>query len=458
PAPMQLSGTSLWGLGRVIALEYPELRCVRLDLSAQATTEDKVQALLLELTAADAEDQIAIRQGKRYVARLAKSQAISPKQKQRAISAYQPVRLKLSEYGVLDNLFNESMTRRSPQVDEVEIQVLATGLNFRDVLNALGMLKEYYAEKLGIMQVSDLTFGLECAGIIVAVGENVSHLQVGDEVVGLITTHDAFSSFVTLPAATVVKKPTKLSFQEGATIPLAFLTAQYGLHHLAKIQPGERVLIHAAAGGVGQAAVQIALAAGAEVFATASANKWEFLKSMGVKHVMNSRSLEFADEVMSLTQGQGVDIVLNSLNGEFIDKNLEVVAKNGRFVEIGKVGIWDESQFSAKRGDISYFPFDLGEVNQSHPGLILAMLQQLMEQFQQGTLKPLPQTVFSLKQVVDSFRYMAAAKHIGKVVVSMPQISTKTNEEQLSIQPDGSYWITGGLGALGLEVAEWLVE
>lgn len=458
PQPVQLSGATLWGLGRVIALEHPELQCVRLDLPVQGTAQQHLQALLLELSAPDAEDQIAIRQGKRYVARLVRRKAISDKDKQLAIAPRQPVQLKLSEYGVLDHLSLQAMTRRPPQNNEVEIQVQASAVNFRDVLNALGMLKEYYAEKMGIIQASELTFGFECAGNIVAVGENVDHLQVGDEVVAWVTTHDAFSSFVTLPATTVVKKPTSLSFQEATTIPLAFLTAQYGLHHLAKIQSGERVLIHAAAGGVGLAAVQIALAAGAEVFATASVNKWEFLKSMGVKHVMNSRSLEFADEVMSLTQGQGVDVVLNSLNGEFINKSLQVLANKGRFVEIGKIGIWDESQVKAARDDISYFAFDLGEVHQRYPSLIPPMLQQLIKQFQTGTLKPLPQTVFSLEQVVDAFRYMAAAKHIGKVVVSMPQISTTVDEGQLSVQPDASYLITGGFGALGLEVAEWLIE
>ncbi len=457
PQTVQLSGAALWGLGRVIALEHPELKCVRLDLSAQGTAQQHLQALLLELSAPDAEDQIAIRQGKRYVARLMRRKAISSKDKQLAIAPRQPVQLKLSEYGVLDNLSLQAMTRRPPQMNEVEIQVQASAVNFRDVLNALGMLKEYYAENMGITQANELTFGFECAGNIVAVGEN-SHLKVGDEVVAWVTTHDAFSSFVTLPAMTVVKKPTNLSFHEATTIPLAFLTAQYGLHHLAKIQPGERVLIHAAAGGVGLAAVQIALNAGAEVFATASVNKWEFLKSMGVKYVMNSRSLEFADEVMSLTQGQGVDVVLNSLNGEFINKSLQVLAHKGRFVEIGKIGIWDESQVKATRDDISYFAFDLGEVHHRYPSLISPMLQQLMEQLQTGTLKPLPQTVFSLEQVVDAFRYMAAAKHIGKVVVSMPQITTTVDEGQLSVQPDASYLITGGFGALGLEVAEWLIE
>ncbi|MFB2837777.1 SDR family NAD(P)-dependent oxidoreductase [Floridanema evergladense] len=448
PQSVNLNGSSLWGLGRVIALEYPELQCTRLDLSAQATTEHNLQALLLELAAPDTENQIAYRQNQRYIARLVRHQSESTKQKS--------VQLKLSEYGVLDNLFLIEMTPRTPQANEVKIQVQATPINFRDVLNALGMLKEYYAEQMGITQISDLTYGLECAGVVVAVGENVSDLQVGDEVMAFATTHDALSSFITLPIGTVVKKPKNLSFIESVTIPIAFLTAEYGLNHLAKIQPGERILIHSAAGGVGLAAVQIALATGAEVFATAGLQKWEILKAMGVKHLINSRSLDFAEQVMKLTQGKGVDIVLNSLNGEYIPKNLEVLAHQGRFIEIGKLGIWNESQVKTIREDVSYFPFDLGEVNYSQPGLIRMMLNQLTEKFETGILQPLPPTVYSLEKVVDAFRYVASGKHFGKVVISMPPVSA--TKEPLSIKANGSYLITGGLGALGLEVAEWLVE
>ncbi|MFE1744072.1 SDR family NAD(P)-dependent oxidoreductase [Coleofasciculus sp. H7-2] len=447
--PLQVQQAPLWGLGRVIAMEHPELHCTCLDLPLE---ESEIDILLNETLFPDSENQIAYRQGVRHVARL-----IRRSQKVETVSKSQePVQLKISNYGSLENLTLMPMQRRSPAAGEVEIQVCATGLNFRDVLNALGMLKEYYAQHLGITSASEMSFGFECAGKIVAVGEEVKNYRVGDEVMAVMQVHNAIASFVTIPTQFIVPKPDNLTFAEAATIPLAFLTAYYGLHHLAKIKPGDRILIHAAAGGVGQAAVQLAQKAGAEVFATASPSKWEFLKSMGVKYVMNSRSLDFANEIMSLTKGQGVDVILNSLNGEFIAKSFEVLGKNGRFVEIGKLGIWDEQQVREVRSDVSYFPFDLGEIRRQTPELVPSMFGELAQQFKQGDLQPLSYQIFPISDVVSAFRYMAGAKHIGKIVISMPEITA--DSQQISIRENGTYLITGGLGALGIQVARWMVE
>lgn len=447
PTPLNVHQSSLWGLGRVIALEHPDLHCSRLDLDA-ATTEVE---LLHELLADDREDQIAYRQGSRYVARLARQ----GKSGESVITLAQPFQLKITEYGILENLTVAPMTRRPPAPGEVEVEVRAVGLNFRDVLNALGMLKKY-TEQMGIADATDLPFGGECSGRVVAVGEGVTHLKVGDEVIAAQTI-GSLASFVNVNAAFVIPKPKQLSFEAAATIPTTFLTAYYGLYRQAKIQPGDRVLIHAAAGGVGQAAVQLAQWIGAEVFATASPSKWDFLKSTGIQHVMNSRSLEFADQVMELTGGQGVDVVLNSLNGDFIPKSLEVLSRNGRFVEIGKLGIWERNQVQAHRPDVAYFPFDLLDISLQEPGIIATLLEELMHAFDQGSLQPLPHKVFPLQDVVNAFRYMAQAKHIGKVVVTLPQATIAQSSEQ-RIRKDGSYLITGGLGALGLQVARWMVE
>ncbi|NET12288.1 MAG: SDR family NAD(P)-dependent oxidoreductase, partial [Okeania sp. SIO1H6] len=443
---------SLWGLGRVISLEHPELKCCRIDLDPTSNFAEMVPSLVDELFSQDNEDQIAIRQGVRYVARLVRQQKQKISSEEELGLENQPVELKLSEYGLIDKLNWQVMERRSPQENEVEIQVKAAGLNFRDVLNSLGLLKEYYAEVLGITDVSQLNFGLECVGVIASVGENVSQWQVGDEVMAIV--HNGFSSFVTTSAALIMAKPKNMSFTEAATLPLTFATAYYGLQNLAKIQPGDKVLIHAAAGGVGQAAVQIALGVGAEVFATASPPKWEFLKSMGIKHIMNSRTLDFADEIMTITQGQGVDIVLNSLNGDFIDKSFVVLGKKGRFVEIGKIGIWDKQKVMEKRPDAEYLPFDIGLMIQQQSGLMAEFSEELNQQCQSGKLKALSYKVFPNTEVKAAFRYMQQGKHIGKVVVSLPE----TGDEQKSIKSEASYLITGGLGALGLEVAQWMVK
>jgi len=452
-SPVQVQQAPLWGLGRVIALEHPEMHCVCLDLEP-STEQNEISTLLAELSSPDREQQIAYRQGDRHVARLVRCESKPPSsQGQLQVPLSQPFQLKISSYGILDNLTLVPMTRRQPRAGEVEIQVRATGLNFRDVLNALGMLQKY-SEQLGIESSTEMPFGGECAGTIVAVGENVTNFKVGDEVIAALAI-GSFSSFVNVNAEFVALKPQNLSFEEAATIPIAFLTAYYGLHLLGKIKTGDRVLIHAAAGGVGQAAVQLAQRAGAEIFATASPSKWAFLKSIGVEHVMNSRTLDFAEEVMNMTKGQGVNIVFNSLSCEFIDKIVSVLSQNGRFIEIGKLGIWDELQVQEIRPDVSYYPFDLLDISIQNPSAIGELLQKLMS-FQQCTPQPLPHKVFPIENVINAFRYMAQAKHIGKVVVSLPSVDDGLDREQ--VRSDSSYLITGGMGALGLKVADWMVE
>jgi acyl transferase domain-containing protein/acyl carrier protein len=447
---MHVQQSPLWGLGRVIALEHPEMRCVRLDLDPMA--DDGMPSLVEELLAPDQEDQVAFREGGRYVARLVPYRPGETKHGKSLQQRGEPFQLRISEYGILENLTLQPMTRRVPGPGEVEIQVRSVGLNFRDVLNALGMLKEF-TEQMGVGSATDLPFGGECAGTVVAVGENVSHVKVGDDVIAAQAI-GSLASHVVANADFVVLKPEQLSFEEAATIPTTFLTAYYGLHRQAKIQSGERVLIHSAAGGVGQAAVQLAQRAGAQVFGTASPKKWDFLKSMGVEHVMNSRTLDFASQVMEFTSGQGVDVVLNSLNGDFIPKSFETLGTSGRFVEIGKIGIWDEKQVQEIRPDVAYFPFDLLEISLQDPGLIASMLEELMKEFTQGLLKPLPHTDFPIEDVASAFRYMAQAKHIGKVVVTIPEQTVKKEP----IKGDSTYLITGGLGALGVKVAHWMVE
>jgi len=350
----------------------------------------------------------------------------------------QALQLQIATRGVLDNLKLVAVNRRVPGKGEVEIQVEAAGLNFRDVLNALGM----YPGDPGLL-------GGECAGRIVAVGEGVEALRVGESVVGLAA--GGLSSYVTTEARLVTRVPRGVSVEEGATIPLVFLTAHYGLNHLARMKRGERVLIHAAAGGVGMAAVQLAQRAGAEIFATAgSSKKRDVLKSMGVPHVMDSRSLAFAEEVMTQTRGEGIDIVLNALADEFIPKSLSLLRQGGRFLEIGKRGIWDPEQVRRVKPEIAYHVIYLGEVVEQQPTLIQEMLRELCEAFEAGHLAPLPRTVFSLRDAASAFRYMAQAKHIGKVVL-------RQDLGRGRIVPDATYLVTGGLGSLGLVVAEWLV-
>ena len=281
----------------------------------------------------------------------------------------QPYQLEISHRGVLDNLELEVAVITAPCPGEVQIHVDATGLNFRDVLNALGM----YPGNPGPL-------GNECVGRISALGEGVNEFKIGDQVMAL--SPRAFCSSVNASTKVVAHKPAEMSIEEAATIPIVFLTAYYALHHVAQLKAGDRVLIHAATGGVGMAALQIAQRVGAEIYATAGApEKQAWLKSIGVQHVMNSRTLDFADEVMTATAGRGVDIVLNALAGDFIPKSLAVLGKGGRFLELGKTDLWDEEKVAQVNPDISYHVIYLGDVCQKSPGLIQSMFGELLKGF-----------------------------------------------------------------------------
>ncbi len=239
-----IAQSCLGGMGKVISLEYPQLNCTHIDLD-ETPSQNEVNELFAEIWYPQNETQVAFKGGNRTVARLVRSnfnhppKTVSPTSKQ----------LVISYRGSLDNLQWQPVTRSVPNFGQVEIQVEATGLNFRDVLNALGL----YPGEAG-----DL--GLECAGKIVAIGKGVDNFQIGDRILAM--TSGSFSQYVTVDAHLVVPIPTSLSFSEASTIPGAFLTAYYSLHHLAKIQPGEKVLIHAATSGVGLAAVHLAQARG----------------------------------------------------------------------------------------------------------------------------------------------------------------------------------------------------
>lgn len=438
-SPLAMAQSPLWGLGKVIALEQPELHCVRIDLDP-ASTADNSQHLWQELGANDEENQVAFRNQQRYAARLAQYKPETGAALTQFPAETQPVRLDISVRGALDNLTWQPVIRRQPGPGEVEVRVRATGLNFKDVLNALGM----YPGDAGLL-------GSECAGEVVAVGSDVTTLKVGDAV--MLIAPGSFSTFVTTGVDSVVRKPVKLSFEEAATIPIPFITAYYTLHHLGKMSAGERVLIHAAAGGVGLAAVRLAQRAGAEIFGTAgSPEKRAFLKSLGVQHVFDSRTLDFADEIMTITGGRGVDLVLNSLADDFVGQSVAVLAPQGRFLEIGKRGILTENQMTELRPDVAYFIVDWGETQRQDPALIRSIFEQIMAGIEDGTLESLPYRSFPVEELIGAFRYMAQAKHIGKVVVSQGTAAGA------AIRPDGTYLITGGLSGLGLRVAGWLVE
>ena len=425
----------VWGLGKVIALEHPELRCRRIDLESGDAAF--VRDLAAELVFPDEEDQIGFRGGERFVARLAKASAQAPKADAGALPDSYTV--EMADRGSLDALRVVEAPVPAPQRGEVQIRVDATGLNFKDVMNVLGM----YPGDPGPL-------GGECAGTVAAVGEGVSSPAVGDRVIALAPR--AFSRYVVTPADLAVKAPDALSPVEAATLPISFITAWVALHDVARLQPGERVLIHAAAGGVGLAAVQLAQRAGAVVFATAgSPAKRAYLQSIGVRHVYSSRTTDFGAAIASATDGDGVDVVLNSLTGKFIEPSFDVTARGGRFVEIGKSG-WTEDRVRTLGKDIRFSVVDWTGTAKTNPQAIQAILRQITAAVEERTLTPLPRHEFPISRVTDAFRFMAQAKHTGKIVV------THAPTPAFSIRPDVTYLVTGGFSGLGLATAQWLAR
>ncbi len=296
--------SSIWAFAGVVAAEHPTCGLTRIDLSVSASRDEDADALCAEATATDMEDRVAYRGGQRYVARL--SLAGSPTEQA-------PVVLDIRERGSLEQLTFAPLERRAPGAGEIELRVLATGLNFRDVLNVLGA----YPGDPGPL-------GNECAGVVTAVGPGVTRFVVGDDVVAMVDS--SFATYCVAPEAMCVRKPAHLTYQEAATVPVTFLTADHALHALAKIKAGDRVLVHAVTGGVGMAAAQIALRAGAIVYGTAgTAAKRAMARRLGVHFTSDLRSLAFVDDILRDSNGEGVDIVLNSLAGEFIPASLGLV-------------------------------------------------------------------------------------------------------------------------------------
>ena len=432
--PIDPTYAPLWGLARSARVENSGLRCVTIDLDPRQDLSEQSRALYQEILSGAQDEEIALRNGERFVPRLMQA---APEMTSAFVSGAANIRLHTRKRGVLDDLEFQSCGRGQPGDSEVEIEVRATGLNFRDVLSALGM---YPGES---------RFGGECSGTIAAVGRGVEDLKVGDDVVAL--AEDCFSAYVTTSVARVARKPRNIDFDEAASIPIVFLTARYALNRLGRLKQGDRVLIHAAAGGVGLAAVQIAQRAGAEIYATAGSDaKRDYLRSLGVLHVFDSRTLDFADAIRSQAGDRPMHVVLNSLGGDFIERSFALVAPGGRFVEIGKRDIWTPEEAQLRRKDVEYIPFDLEQESLRDPKTVQLELRTTMETFAAGNYALLPRRVFEMRDVSSAFRFMAQARHIGKIVVAA--------ESRNLFRADATYLLTGGTGDIGLRLAQWIVD
>jgi NADPH:quinone reductase-like Zn-dependent oxidoreductase len=422
---------TLTGFARVVANEHPEFRCTHVDVDSSGIDE-QADALFRLLWSDAALTEVALRSAGRYVPRLVRHVPADP-------ASALPIRLERSANGLLSELHLRPAARRTPGPGQVEVRVRAAGLNFRDVLAALG---QYPGEVPAL--------GGEFSGVVVAVGPGVTEFKPGDAVAGIAP--GSFSTFATTLASLVAHKPANVTFEEAATIPIVFLTGSYVLHHIARIQPGNRVLIHAAAGGVGHAVIQLAQLAGAEIFATAgSPAKREYVKGLGAHHVMNSRTTHFHDEILASTNGEGVDVVVNSLTGAFIPKSLAVIRAGGTFLEIGKLETWTPDQVAEVNPRATYQVFALEQELQEQETLLSGMLRTIFRDVESGRLRPLPLRCFPIDDAASAFRYMAQARHVGKVVLTFP------TADYPNASPDGTILVTGGTGAIARHLTRWLV-
>ncbi|GAA0846450.1 type I polyketide synthase [Streptosporangium amethystogenes subsp. fukuiense] len=420
---------AVWGLVRTAQTENPQ-RLALIDVDGRQAS-DAALAGAIGTASTGGESQLAVREGRLLAARVvpypARRGALVPPGR----SGW---RLEVTEQGGLDALAlvdcPESVGGLEP--GQVRVALRAAGLNFRDVLIALDMLADRRVLREG-------------AGVVVEVGAEVTGVRPGDRVMGLFP--NGAGPLTVTDRRLVARIPGDWSFARAAGVPVVFLTAFHGLVDLAGLKPGESLLVHAGAGGVGMAAIQLARHLGAEVYATASDGKRDVLRGLGVDdgRIASTRDLAFARRFLRATGGRGVDVVLNSLAREFVDASLDLLPRGGSFIEMGKTDLRDPDEIAKAHPGVVYQAFDLLRLEPDH---VQRMLVELVGLFERGVLQPLPVTCWDIRQAPRAFRFMSQARHVGKIVLTVPA----------PFDPEGTVLITGGTGTLGSFVARHLVR
>ena len=444
-----LGQAGLRGLVRVIGTEHPHLRATQIDVDEATDAEQLARQLL----SGSEEDETAWRNGQWYTARLCPT-PLRPEERQTTVADHERdgMRLQIRTPGDLETLELVACERVPPGPGQIEVAVSASSINFADVLVAMGLFPKIDG---GLPEL-----GMDFAGVVTAVGPDVTEHHVGDRVGG-VSKNGCWGTFVTCDARLAVTLPPGLSDHQAVAVATATATAWYGLHDQAGIGSGDRVLIHSATGGVGQAAIAIARAAGAEIFATAgSEDRRQLLRNMGIEHVYDSRSIEFAEQIRRDTDGYGVDIVLNSLTGAAQRAGFELLAIGGRFVEIGKRDVYGDTRLGLFpfRRNLTFYYLDLALMSLSHPQRVGELLRTVYRLVADGELPPAEHTNYALADAATAIRVMSAAQHTGKLLLDIPH----TGSSRVAVPPaqarvfrrDGAYLITGGLGGLGLFLAE----
>ena len=441
---------ALMGARRVLANEAAHVRLRLIKIDPALTTAEAAQRVAEELASPDAEDEIFWTGGGRIVSRVRTGLPAANAENTG------PLRLAIQRPGLLDSLGWQKTDVATPGANEIAIEVKAAGLNFRDVMWSMGLLPD---EAL-LDGFAGPTLGLECAGIVTAVGDSVTAFAPGDRVMAFAPA--SLSTRTVTAAHAVMRMPAGLDFAAAATVPVAFLTVAYSLGHLARIGAGETLLVHGGAGGVGLAAIQYALHCGARVFATAgSPAKRALLRNLGVEAVLDSRSLSFADDVLRLTAGEGVDAVLNSLSGEAMRRSLSLVKPFGRFLELGKRDFYENSSIGLRpfRHNVSYFGIDADQLPLKQPKLAAQLFDEIATLFAEGALRPLPHRTFDYADAESAFRLMQSAGHVGKIVLTLgARVPHGIAPAATFVAGAGTYVVTGGMDGFGREAARWLAR
>ncbi|MEP0344515.1 SDR family NAD(P)-dependent oxidoreductase [Rhodopirellula bahusiensis] len=445
----------LVGIGRVIVSEIGSLQTRLVDCDPAANFP--LEGLAAEWARDDSEDEVMLRDGVRYVHRFVPDTHRECQLTQVSPGERPACRLTKGAASGVDELKHQAYGRTAPNVGEVEIQVAGAGLNFSDVMKVLDLYPG--------LPPGPVALGAEVSGTVTAVGERVDEFAIGDEVIAVAP--GGFATHVLVNAALVAKAPEAIDLVDASAIPVAWLTADHAMNTCARLRNDESILIHAASGGVGLAAIEVAQELGVEVFATAGSDlKRDHVRSMGVEHVHDSRSLNFVSEIANLTEARGepgIDAILNSLPGEAIPAGMSLLRVGGRFLEIGKRDIYSDQSLGMYplRNNLAFFAIDLDQLFQQHALRMGKRLRDVVQKFNSQVYRGHVPKRFEASEATAAFRFMQQAKHIGKVIVdyTAPPAKVRARDENaFEFRADGTYWLAGGLGGFGLRVADWMSE
>jgi acyl transferase domain-containing protein/NADPH:quinone reductase-like Zn-dependent oxidoreductase/NAD(P)-dependent dehydrogenase (short-subunit alcohol dehydrogenase family)/acyl carrier protein len=446
----------LSGLIYLVGNEFSFLSTRLIDL--EDTGLQHINALLKEMHSNTPIAEVAIRNGKRFEKKLVR---LSPEAFQKVISinslsSEQPVSLCIGQVGNIESLFYQAEEINPLQPDEIRLQVYSAALNFKDLLKVFGNISPKALEGTYFKNA----LGMEVCGEVVEVGGNVKNIKIGEKIV-MATRDGGFKSMLTARPEFFIPLSSKLDYKESLTL-VPYLTALFGIRDKAYLQPGEKILIHNASGGVGLAAIQVAKWIGAEIYATAgSPEKREYLSSLGIQHVFNSRNLEYVSLIRKITNGYGVDVVINAIAGESLQQSFSLLAPYGRFIEIGKKDIAENKglPMAAFNRGCSFMAVDIDRMFLERGEVIRKLLSEIHELFEKGIFSAYPIQVFPANEADKAFAFLAQSRHLGKVVLDFKdQVIEVKQHEAVNLDPDAVYLISGGTGGFGLELAKWLAN